>query len=177
MKTARLALAALLLAAPLSLAPLAHAQTTEKAESSESYLITLALKISDKGKVISDQTYTLAATTNSHMTPPAVRDGDRVPITVDSEGGKTNIQYIDTGTNIDLREIKQMGELVVLNINMESSLAVPNSALQGDPTIRQTRYTLTPSVRPGKAVTIYSSNDTTTGHKVEIQLTLQPLNK
>jgi hypothetical protein len=168
----------LILALLLSTAPLLHAQDADKPSSSQaaqpeqSFQLTLTLKVTDHGKVITDQTYLLAAT-ERHA--PSIRDGDKYPISTESDGGKVQYQYIDVGTNIDFRDLHLLGSSLAMTINIENSSAVPDAVLKGTPVIRNTRYAVSPVAPIGKQITIYSSNDPANGHKVEIQLLVQPL--
>jgi hypothetical protein len=175
----RLTLAALLLAAPLL-----HAQGADKPpagqdEPRESFQFILTLKITDQGKVTTDQTYTLTAINSTpgsfNFQSPSVRDGDRIPIAVNTDGDKTQIQYIDVGTNIDLRDLRKVGSLLAMHIEIENSAAIPNPEVKSDPIIRNTRYSISPAVPIGKQTSIYSSGDALNGHKVEIQLLAKPL--
>jgi hypothetical protein len=187
MHTKRLILALLLLSAPLI-----RAQDSDKpgasqtAQPEQSFLLTLTLKVTDHGKLITDQTYSLAASdvkakgvfTGSVLNEqhaPSIRDGNRYPITTETGGGKTEFQYVDVGTNIDFKDLRSLGSSVAMTINVENSSAIPDATLKGTPIIRNTRYSVSPVAPIGKQITIYSSNDPANGHKVEIQLLVQPL--
>jgi len=169
----------LVLAALLLFAPMLQAQGAEKPQTGDgpkpelSFLLTLTLKVSDHGKKLTDQTYTLTALT--HGPGPSVRDGDRVPITVSTKGNDTEFQYVDTGTNIDITEVKDFGSFISMNIKVEKSAAVPNPANKDEPIVRDTRYSISPAVPLGKTITVYSCTDVLSGHTVEIQLLAQPL--
>jgi len=158
--------------------PFIRAQDTDKpgasqtAQPEQSFLLTLTLKVTDHGKLITDQTYSLAA---NERHAPSIRDGDKYPITTETDGGKTQFQYIDVGTNIDFRDLHFLGSSLAMTINVENSSAVPDVILKGTPVIRNTRYSVSPVAPIGKQITIYSSNDPANGHKVEIQLLVQPL--
>jgi hypothetical protein len=182
MPTKPLTFIALLLGAPLLCAsllcpPLLHAQTATSSEPQnaaqpeQSFLLTLTLKVTDHGKATIDQTYTLAATPKS---APFVRDGDKIPITTGTEGGNTQFQYIDLGTNIDFGDVHLVGSSLAMNIKVEISSVAPDATRKDDPIIRNTRYSISPAVPIGKQIVIYSSSDAATGHKVEIQLLVQP---
>ena len=174
----RLILAALLCAAPLLAAPRLHAQDAEKPQhqaiepsSQESYLLTLTIKISDHGKVTTEQTSTFTA--NSRSTSPSSRDGDRIPVVTGSEGGKTQIQYIDMGTLIDILDVKKLGSALACNVRIEISAPIPSPTLKDDPIIRGNKFSVSPAIPLNKQVTIYSSSDAVTGRKIEIQLEAQ----
>jgi hypothetical protein len=165
-----------LLGALLLTAPSLHAQGNDKPASilpsTEAVQLTLILKITDGGKLTTDQTYTLTASFPNFLTP-SVRDGDRVPVATEIAGDKTAIQYIDTGTNIDVKELKSSGSTISMNIFLENSVAIADPTGKSDPIIRQARYSISPSVPLGKLVTIYSSSDEGKGHKVDIQLRVE----
>ena len=172
--------------------PLLQAQTEEAkrpADTQESYVLTLTLKITDQAKVTTNQVYTLTAVNALHLgnglpsfsdggkefSSPSVRDGDKVPIVASTDGDKTQIQYIDTGTNIDIENLIKIGPLLAMHIKIENSTALPNPASKDEPIIRQTRYSIGPAVTIGKLSTIYSSTDAVDGHRVEILLLAKPL--
>jgi len=182
-----------LLAALLLVTPLCDAQSSDKSSTSqvsqaqptaeEPFLITLTLKTSDHGKLTTDQSYTLSVTTDhgaglSPLTRAGsgnVREGNRIPIVTGSEGGKSQVQYVDAGTNIDLSNVKRMNSLVALNVKVEVSGVVPETAGKDDPILRQRVYSINPVLPVGKQVIVYSSTDATTGQKVEIQVLVQPI--
>lgn len=178
MPTKRLTLIAFLLCTPLLCPPLLHAQEPDNSQSQKatgtepSFLLTLTLHVTDHDKPTIDQAYTIAATPKYS---PFVRDGNRIPISTGSEGGKSQIQYIDLGTNIDFTDVRLVGSSLAMTIKVEISSVAPDATGKDDPIIRDTRYSISPAVSIGKQVTIYSSSDAATGHKVEIQLLVQPL--
>ncbi len=169
-----------LLAALLLCAPLLHAQNADSSETlkpaqpEQSYLLTLTLTVTDHGKKSIDQTYTLAASQRSNPSP-SVRDGDRIPISTGTEGGKSQIQYLDIGTNIDFRDLHLIGSSLAMIISVENSSVAPDPSDKSDPIIRNTHYSMSPVAPIGKQITVYSSSDGATGHKVEIQLLVQQL--
>ena len=153
---------------------------TKSVDIREPYVLTLTLKITDQGKVTTNQTYTLTAlTANSNATREFsngnVRDGDKVPVVSGGEGDKTQIQYVDTGTNIDVDSLQKNGSMLVMHITIENSAAIANPNSKEEPIIRQTRYKISPVVVSGTTSTIYSSSDAANGHKVEISLLAKPL--
>jgi len=173
MHTKKLILALLLLSTPLLRAQDADKLgASQTAQPEQAFLLTLTLKVTDHDKLITDQTYSLAA---NERHAPSVRDGDRYPITTETDGGKTQFQYVDVGTNIDIRDLRFLGSSLAMTINVENSSAIPDPVLKGTPIIRNTRYAVSPVVPLGKQITIYSSNDPASGHKVEIQILVQPL--
>ncbi len=176
-----LALTALFLAVPL-----VRAQDTAKAsdantQSPEPYQITLTLKITDHGKLTTDQTFTLAAANQvrgSNFANPSVRDGDRIPVATD--GSNLHFDRLDVGTNIDVQNLVKIGSLVGMMLRIESNTVIPpaeapHTDVPGQPITRTLRYALVPIVPLGKLTTIYSSGDGVSSQKVEIQLLAQPL--
>jgi len=172
-------------------ASVGQAQSTETpkpAETQESYVLTLTLKITDQAKVTTNQVYTLTALNAvrdgslssldnraREFSNPSVRDGNRVPILTSKDGDKSEVQYIDIGTNIDIQSVQKVGSLLAMQIKIENSAALPNPEWKEEPLIRQTRYSIAPAVTIGKLSTVYSSTDAVDGHKVEILLLAKPL--
>ena len=111
------------LAALLTATPLVRAQDADKPQpvyaqeisktpdatsqtQPEPYQITVTLKITDHGKLTTDQTFTLAAATQGpgiEFASPSVRDGDRIPVRTGSNSSQ--FQYVDTGTDIDVEHL------------------------------------------------------------------------
>jgi len=169
----RFILAAMLLVSPLLRAQQSPLPPANEASTQESFLVTLTLKTTDHEKKTIDQSYTMAVMT--HAGPSNVRAGDRIPLVVGMDGTKNSMQYIDVGTNIDLVNAKTIGSLFAVDIKVEISAAVPETLSKLDPTIRQAAYSVYPVVPIGKAVTVYSSTDSVTWHKVEIQIQVEPI--
>ncbi len=174
---------------PLLLASsLVHAQATSplspltspNPSEQESFLVTLTLKTSDHDKPISDQKFTVAVLTKAGNSN--VREGDRIPIVTGTYGGdpktasqSSQVQYIDLGTHIDVNNAKRINGLVAVDIKVEMSGVAPESSGKDDPIIRQHAYSISPAVPLGKQITVYSSTDSVTGHKAEIQILVQPI--
>lgn len=174
-------------------ATLVQAQDTAKApdtgpqvqpEQYQPYQLTLTLKITDHGKLTTDQTFTLAVTNRtvhgSDFDRPSMRDGDRVPITTEKTGLNTQFQYVDLGTNIDIQNLLKLGSLLGMTLRIESSTIVPpaeapHTGVPDQPILRTLKYSLVPIVPLGKLTTIYSSGDGVNSQKVEIQLLANPL--
>lgn len=176
MRNKFLALTTLFFAATLVHAQDAKAPDTGPQAQPEPYQITVTLKITDHGKLTTDQTFTLAAATQVHsseFTPPSVRDGDRIPVPTDKNGSQ--YQYVDTGTDIDVEHLRQIGPLLGMQLKIVNSGALPSPASQTAPIFRTLRYSLVPVVPLGKLATIYSSGDGINSQKVEIQLLANPL--
>jgi hypothetical protein len=172
-----------LFAVVLLASPLVHAQAGDPAQSPvpqanqpaapESFLVTLTLKTTDHAKKSTDQSYTMAVMT--HAGSSNVREGDRIPIVTGMDGGKSQVQYVDAGTNIDLVNVKRVGTLVAIDVKVEISGVVPETAGKADPTLRQTTYSVNPVVPVGKQITVYSSTDAVSGRKVDIQILVEPI--
>ena len=142
----------------------------------EPYQLTVTLKITDHGKLTTDQTFTLTAATqvrSSEFPPPSVRDGDRIPVPTDKNG--TQYQYVDTGTDIDVDHLRKIGPLLGMQLRIVNNSALPPPATQTAPILRTLRYSLVPVVLLGKPTSIYSSGDGINSQKVEIQLLANPL--
>jgi hypothetical protein len=145
----------------------------------------------DGTKKIASLPYTLSLTATSESRPTGgltqLRAGVRVPILTGSKSGENSMQYIDVGTNIDVRAAHTERELYSVEIRIErSSLVVRTDSNQakdwapGDPSpnnqplIRDFRNDFTVQLRDGQATEATVASDPMSGHvlKVEVSLTV-----
>ncbi|WP_263356277.1 hypothetical protein [Acidicapsa ligni] len=177
---ARLVVATLLLAAPFL-----HAQSNESLQPAEKtaqerpkqepFLLTISLEASDHGKTTLKQSYTIATSANrSSGGDPSVRDSSRVQVPF---GVGTDVESIETGTNIDLNDIKSIGSQLAVSLRIEINDFVIDPGGKLRPVRRTGRYSVNPVLPLGKLINVYSSTDPVSGHKIDIQIEAQPLNK
>jgi hypothetical protein len=145
----------------------------------------------DGMKKIASLPYTLSLTATSESRPTGgltqLRAGVRVPVLTGSKTGENSMQYIDVGTNIDVRAAHTEGELYSVEFRIErSSLVVRTDNSQakewapGDPSpsnqplIRDFRNDFTTQLREGHGIEATVASDPMSGHvlKVEVSLTV-----
>jgi hypothetical protein len=185
MPMSRMILAALLMAAPMLCAQTAGtnkgasakaetkaapAQSGKKARqpAHEPLQITINFKRVFRGKLSSDKTYTLAATTNETL--PAIRDDARFHASASDEK-----DYLESNTDVDILALKRSGGSIYLALRISTQtfgMDVPEG-LPKLPGVGIHQYILTPTVSIGKQVTVYSSTDALHKTTVEVQLLVQ----
>jgi hypothetical protein len=186
MPTPKAILAALLLAAPLLCAQTAPARQgeTAKAESKtaparsgdavrqpahEPFQITITFKRFHDGKVTTDRTYTLLATTGERL--PAIRDDSRYRVSASDAK-----EHMDNDTDIDILDFKKSAEFIYLALRISTqTFTMPSPEEQQKwPVAHTHQYLVSPTVPVGKTVTVYSATDSIHDIQVEVQLLVQP---
>jgi hypothetical protein len=185
MPMSRVILAALLITAPMLCAQMpgtdkgasAKADTrTAPAEGGrklrqpahEPLQITINFRRVFHGKLASDKTYTLAATTNETL--PAIRDDSRFHASASDEK-----EYLESNTDVDILALKRAGKSIYMALRISTQsfgMDVPEG-LPKLPGIGIHQYILTPTVPIGKQIKVYSSTDAIHNTTVEVQLLVQ----
>jgi hypothetical protein len=179
-------LAVLLLAAPLLCAQTAqtHQAAAAKAENKaapaqsgdaarqpahEPFQITITFKRFHDGKVTTDRTYTMLATTGERL--PAVRDDSRYRVSASDEK-----EHLDSDTDIDILDFKKSAESIYLSLRISTqTFTMPSPDEQQKwPVAHTHQYLVSPTVPVGKTVTVYSATDSIHDIQVEVQLLVQP---
>jgi hypothetical protein len=136
------------------------------------YKLMISVKESDSGKPSAEKNYTLAIIADdSHSSYESLRDGDNIPFK--SEKGEENLSV---GTNIDFSDATRQGETLIVKLSVSNSTLTEKSNGINLPQSHVWRIQIVAVLLPGKPTVVYSATDATTGHKVEIQATAQPLN-
>jgi hypothetical protein len=188
MMNPRLFLAALLLSAPLlaaqddtqkieaqkveiSLAPAKEAAQPQQEPKvpREPFRITINFKTTDGGKITTQRSYSLVATTASLS--PSIRDSSEVPTKFHE-----NYSYRHLKTNVDIRSFDKEGDSVRFGLVISTT----DIAAGQDPNLpaitHDHEYTVSPTLTIGKLTTVYSAVDAVNDTKVEVQVLVQPLN-
>ncbi len=183
MPSPRIIIAALLLAAPLVSAPrdlaqqapaaikAASAQSGEKPrQPHEPFQITITFKRYHEGKITTDKTYTLLATTGERL--PAIRDDARFRASA-TDAKET----LDSNTDVDILDFKRLAESVflALRISVQGFTDATREDLPKLPVAHTHQYLVSPTVPLGKTVIVYSAMDTMNDIKSEVQLLVQPI--
>jgi hypothetical protein len=138
------------------------------------YQLNFVLKEVDEGRVFNSRTYSMVAATDNSQGGPSIRTGSKVPI---SSGG-SGWNYNDVGVDFDCRFLGEAGKSIFLHVTAESSsLAGAQEPPAGNlpPVIRQNKWSATVVVPVGKPTIIFSSDDLTSKHKLQVELTATPI--
>ena len=142
---------------------------TARQPARESFQITIDFKRTFHGKLVSDKTYTLGATTNETL--PAIRDDTRYRAnTTDKK------EYLESNTDVDILALRRSGKSIylALKISVDTIGSEVPEGLPKLPALGTHKYILTPTVPIGKRITVYSSNDALNNTAVEVELLIQP---
>jgi len=169
--------------------PVAEASANRTSGSVIPLKLQLLLTEYDGTKKIASLPYTMSLTATPENKPSGgfaqLRDGVRVPVLTGSKTGENSMQYIDVGTNIDVRAAHTEGELYTAEFRIERSSLVArtenNQAKEwapGDPSpssqpvIRDFRNDFTMELRDGRGNEATVASDPMTGHVLKVEVLL-----
>jgi type II secretory pathway component GspD/PulD (secretin) len=108
----------------------------------------------------------MAATGNTRGWP--IKTGNKIPL----HTGEKDIQYLDTGVNIDTENAVDDGANLHLVVKVEvSSLAPEQNTTAADPVIRQNEWGAEVRLPVGKPTVIFSSDNLENKGRTEVELT------
>ena len=136
------------------------------------YRLDFSVKELEDTKVLSTKKYTTymgsSAENKLFARNAQIRAGSKVPY----QTGPNSTNFADVGVNIDSNELREMNGQLALFVNAEiSSIPAQEGPLTGFPMIRQNRWGSWVIVEPGKAVTLFSSDDLNSRRKLQLELT------
>jgi hypothetical protein len=110
----------------------------------------------------------MAATGNSPVAWP-IKTGDKIPL----HTGEKDIQYLDTGVNIQTQDAVEDGGNLHLTVKVEVSSLSPeqSSTVPLDPIIRQNEWGAEVILPIGKQTTIFSSDNLGNKGRTAVELT------
>ncbi len=154
----------------LLLAQTTYAQA-EKEGPSGYFRLDFVTKELDETKVVNTRNYTMIV---SDAKLGQIRTGSRVPMPQDRNGSVT---YVDLGVNIDCRDMREVAGQFVATISVDISSASADTSTTPalPPVIRQLKWNSTAIVPLRKSTQIYSSDDLSSKHKFQIELTATPV--
>jgi hypothetical protein len=134
------------------------------------------------GKPVNGRTYTGIASTNRKDLNISIRTGSRIPISTGassaSSGSQSQIQYVDVGVNIDLRDaVHEVGNAVAFTLVAEVSSLASNPGPLGpaNPVIRQNRWQASVLIPVGKPTVVFNSDDLDTKGSMQVTVKATPL--
>jgi hypothetical protein len=165
---------AVLYATVLSMAAPALAQNeAPKPVSSQFYRFDFVLKELDGGKTVKTHNYQMLAGLIGGGTD-SIRSGAKVPVVTPKE-----ITYIDVGVNLDVRSLILTRSGLEFDIVAEVSGTLDPGALAQftkQPLIYQTKWNSRVQLQVGKATTVFSSDDPSSKHQLQLEVTATPVN-
>jgi hypothetical protein len=143
----------------------------EKESPSGFYRLDFVTKELDEAKVVNTRNYTMIVSDGKQA---QIRTGSRVPMPQDRNG---SVSYVDLGVSFDCRDMREVAGQFTANISVDISSASADTSATPmlPPVIRQLKWNSTTIVPLRKNTQIYSSDDVSSKHKFQIELTATPI--
>ena len=138
--------------------------------------LTIIFKRTRADKTTTQRTYTLTA--SPQQSDPQIRDDRRVPVKKDGSDAGPATQYFNNNTDVDVNNIRRVGNLVSLTLRISTDRISDNPPTDhptADAILSSDRYTVSPTAPIGKLITVYSMADEVNNYTVEVQLLIRPL--
>lgn len=152
---------------------------TETSQDERTFQLTFVVQEADEsGKVVNSRRYNTMATVGSPKGGGgSIRAGARVP--VKTGGGATpTFTYLETGANFDANNARILkSNYLALQVTAEISSFDTVTAFEGEPRIRQNRWTGNVEVPIGGHKIIFSSDDLSSKKKMQVELTVTPVER
>jgi hypothetical protein len=141
------------------------------------YHLDFLVKEVDDGKVINSRSYSTMTSTGAHATAGEIRTGNKVPYQTGT-GSSTQLNYMDVGVSIDCRSAREVENQLALVVTAEVSNAAPGQTGGSGflpPLLRQNKWSSDVILSLRKPTVIFSSDDPTSTHKMQVELTATPI--
>jgi hypothetical protein len=148
-----------------------------KDEQQKFYHLDFVVKEVADGKVINSRSYSTMISTGGNPLPAEIRAGNKVPIQTGPAGNRQP-DYLDVGVNFDCRSAGEVESQLALNVTAEVSNLAPGQ-IPGSgplpPLLRQNKWSSDVILPLRKPTVIFSSDDPTSTHKMQVELTATPI--
>jgi hypothetical protein len=145
-----------------------------KDEQQKFYRLDFVIKEVADGKVVNARSYAIMISTGH--SGDFIRTGSKVPR---QTGNPSNpYEYIDVGVNIDCRAGREVENQLALEVRAEVSNLVPGQTPGSGPLpplLRENKWSSHALVPLRKQTVIFSSDDPTSTHKMQVELTATPI--
>ena len=139
-------------------------------------------EIGADGKPVNSRAYSTVLGTDSHELM-SIRTGSRFPIatgafaaTGNTPVQSTQFQYVDLGVNFDVRDVREIGRQLSLNLTADlTGLAGPSDSATHQPVIRHNRWQGNVLIPIGKPTVVFSSDSLDSKGGTRILVTSTPL--
>jgi len=139
-------------------------------EGTKAYQLDFVVKELEDGKVVNTRNYSMMVGAQSGI--GAIRAGDKVPVATKA-GAAPEYTYIDVGVNIDCHGVMEVQGKLNLSVTADISTAAADSPR---PVIRTTKWSGNVIVPYRKSTTLFSSDDTSSKRRMQLELTAAPIN-
>lgn len=139
-------------------------------EPSKFYKLEFVVKEVDGTKVLNSRTYTTLASDGPGC---SIRTNSRVQ--VPTAGPPGSFQMVNVGLNLDCSNVREVQDGLSLRVTADLTTVPPESTSGGAAIIRENRWASTLLVPLHKATVIFSSDDMTSKHQMQLELTATPI--
>ena len=150
---------------------LASTGLAQSPEGSKFYKLEFTVKEIEGTRAPSSRSYSMVATTDGPNS--SIRAGSKVAIPAVS--GSAQLDFIETGVNIDCRSIKETQNELSLSVTVDISSAAQEGTPPAYPVIRQNKWSSNVVVPLRKPTLIFSSDDIITKRQIQLELTATPI--
>jgi hypothetical protein len=154
----------------------AQAQKAPKDEQKFYHLDFVVKEIGDS-KVVNARSYSTMISTGGNPLPGEIRTGNKVPYQTGPGSSTPHYEYLDVGVNFDCQSAREVEGELALHVAAEiSNLAPGQTPTSGSlPLLRQNRWRSDVILPLRKPTVIFSSDDPTSTHKMQVELTATPI--
>jgi len=135
------------------------------------YKLDFVVKEVEGTKTVNARTYSVMVSTQDKGHACSIRTGGKVPFSTGKE-----YMYLDVGVNIDCRNLNEVQSGLSMWVEAEISSVVPESTTNPDrPFMRHNNWGSTVLVPFKKPTVIFSSDELTGKHQIQLELTATPI--
>jgi len=160
----------------VALATTAGACFGDEATPLKFYRLDFVVKEVDAGKVLNSRSYSAMVSTRPNMTCH-IRTNSQVPTPTNADG--SSYTFYNIGTNIDCGEVTDLQNALSLKLTSEVhsvlETATPTNVASRQPVVRDNRWESFVIVPLKKPTVIFSSDDASTKHQMQLELTATPI--
>jgi hypothetical protein len=145
-----------------------------KGDQQKFYHLDFIVKEVAEAKVVNSRSYSTMISTGHSA--DQIRVGNKVPVQTGNPSPNA-YDYIDVGVNIDCRDAREVEGQLALNVAAELSNLAPGQTVGTGalPLLRQNKWSSDVILPLRKPTVIFSSDDPTSTHKMQVELTATPI--
>jgi hypothetical protein len=138
------------------------------------YKLDFVVKEVEGAKVHNSRTYSVVvASARGLLDSCSIRTGSKIPFST----GKDQYTYLDVGVSIDCRSVKEAPGGLTMRVDADVSSVAQESVAPANlgPVVRQNKWASEVIVPLKRATVIFSSDDLTSKHQMQVELTATPI--
>lgn len=153
------------------------AEATKGEPPAHYYRVTFTVQEVDQaGKPTNSRSY--ETTLSTHARPVSIRTGSRIPFVTatNKDGSPDSWQYLDTGVDIDVQQVQEVGRELGLTINADvRGAAKSDDPKTQQPIIRNNKWNAPVLVPIGKPTVVFTSDDLEDRGSLRMVVTATPI--